>query len=115
MGPQGQFTSRSSFTCKSSDIVYILTCTLCHKLYVGETCRTLNERFTEHLRSMRLNYNDPIGQHFNSPVHNHTHAKVAAVWQNPRDRAYRKHMESQVINRLGTLQPAGINTRVMDP
>ncbi|KAL8576769.1 hypothetical protein ACOMHN_067667 [Nucella lapillus] len=114
VGPQGQFAPQSSYTCKSSDIVYILTCTLCSKLYVGETCRTLNERFTEHLRSMRLNYNDPIGQHFNSPLHTHTHAKVAAVWQNPRDRTYRKHMESQVISRLGTLQPAGINTRVTD-
>ena len=114
VGPKGRFIPRSQYTCKSSDLVYILTCTLCHKLYVGETCRTLNERFSEHLRSMRLNYRDPVGQHFNSPLHNHTHAKVAAVWQNPCDRTYRKQMESQIISRLGTVQPAGINMRVMD-
>ncbi|XP_076446390.1 uncharacterized protein LOC143283884 [Babylonia areolata] len=107
VGPQGQFIPRPNYTCKSTDIVYILTCTLCHKLYVGETGRSLNERFSEHLRSMRLNYSDPIGQHFNSPLHNYTQARVAAVWQNPSNREYRKHMESHVISRLGTIQPAG--------
>ncbi|XP_076451201.1 multidrug resistance-associated protein 1-like [Babylonia areolata] len=34
VGPQGQFIPRSNYTCKSMDIVYIFTCSLCHKLCV---------------------------------------------------------------------------------
>ncbi|KAL8592688.1 hypothetical protein ACOMHN_037628 [Nucella lapillus] len=113
-GPTGTFTVRSSLSCQSRDIVYILTCTLCSKLYVGETCRSLAERFSEHLRSMKLGYSNPVGQHFASPYHSFSHAKIAAVWQNPRDRVYRKHMESRIISRLGTTQPAGMNVRVAD-
>ena len=113
-GHTGTFTVRSSLSCQSRDIVYILTCTLCSKLYVGETCRSLAERFSEHLRSMKLGYSNPVGQHFASPYHSFSHAKIAAVWQNPRDRVYRKHMESRIISRLGTTQPAGMNVRVAD-
>ncbi|KAL8604303.1 hypothetical protein ACOMHN_023673 [Nucella lapillus] len=80
-------------------------------MYVGETCRSLAERFSEHLRSMKLGYSNPVGQHFASSYHSFSHANIAAVWQNPRDRVYRKHMESRIISRLGTTQPAGMNVR----
>ena len=98
-GPTGRFTVKSSLCCKSSDIVYVLTCTLCSQLYIGETCRSLAERFSEHLRSMKLGYSNPVGQHFAGPYHSFSHARISAVWQNPRDRAYRKHMESLLISR----------------
>ena len=111
VGPSGQFSVRASFNCQSEDLVYVITCTLCSLMYTGETYRSLNERFSEHLRSMRLNYKDPVGSHFNSPYHNFTHAKVAAVWQNHSSGLYRLFMESSVIARLGTRVPAGINTR----
>ena len=83
-------------------------------MYVGETYRSLGERFSEHLRSMKLGYNNPIGQHFADQHHSFTHAKIAAVWQNPRDNVYRKYMESRIIGRLGTVQPDGLNVRVTD-
>lgn len=111
-GPCGKFTIQSQFNCQSSDLIYIVQCLLCHKLYVGETYRTLGERFSEHLRSMRLNYQNPIGTHFNSPAHSLTHATVAAVWKGRGGMAHRKFQESWLINRLGTTTPAGLNTKL---
>lgn len=110
-GPSGRFVVRANFDCQSEDLVYVITCTLCSKKYTGETYRRLDERFTEHLRSMRLNYDDPVGSHFNSPHHSFTHARVAVVWQNRSSGLYRLFIESTVIARLGTLAPAGLNTR----
>ncbi|XP_076458602.1 uncharacterized protein LOC143292299 [Babylonia areolata] len=80
--PTGKFTVRAHFDCQSENLVYILTCTLCAKKYTDETYRSLNERFTEHLCSMRLGYSDPVGSHFNSPLHSFAHARIAVVWQN---------------------------------
>ena len=37
---------RHSFTCKSSNLVYLITCIKCKKQYVGCTTRQLNERIT---------------------------------------------------------------------
>ncbi|XP_076454412.1 uncharacterized protein LOC143289298 [Babylonia areolata] len=110
-GTTGKFTVRAHFDCQSENLVYILTGTLCAKKYTGETYRSLNERFTEHLRSMRLGYSDPVGTHFNSPLHSFAHARIAAVWQNQSTGLYRRFMESTVIARLGTLAPAGLNTK----
>ncbi|XP_076458521.1 netrin receptor UNC5C-like [Babylonia areolata] len=84
VGPSGTFTVKSHLNCQSTDIVYILSCTLCSKLYVGETYRSLGEGFSEHLRSMKLGYNNPVGQHFACPFHSSTHARISAVCQNPR-------------------------------
>ena len=37
------------FTCTSASAIYCITCTLCKKLYVGETVRPLGDRFGEQL------------------------------------------------------------------
>ena len=110
-GPSGQFSIRSSFTCQSENLVYVISCTLCNKLYVGETYRTLNERFTEHLRAIKLAYNTPVAAHFNSPQHSLSHVQTTAIWQNHSGPSYRKFLESHLINKLGTVIPNGLNTR----
>ena len=40
------------FTCTSANVIYCITCTLCKKLYIGETGRRLGDRFREHLRDV---------------------------------------------------------------
>lgn len=110
-GPSGQFRVQSPFTCQSDNLVYILSCTLCSKLYIGETYRTLNERFTEHLRAIRLAYNTPVAVHFNSTQHNLSHVQITAVWQNHSGPSHRKFLESHLISKLGTVIPNGLNTR----
>ena len=111
-GPSGCFHIHRHFNCLSSDLVYVLTCTYCNQLYVGETYRTLNERVSEHLRAVRLSYATPVGIHFNMPNHSVSHVRVTAVWLNTSfSHLRRKCIESYIIHRLGSLQPLGMNTR----
>ena len=47
-----QFTINLQFTCTSANAIYCIACILCKKLYIGETCRRLDDRFREHLRDV---------------------------------------------------------------
>ena len=111
-GPSGKsFTIKSPFTCQSFNLVYIISCSLCSKLYCGETYRSLDDRFKEHLQAVRLRKDTPVGSHFNSPGHNLFHMTVAAVHQNHSDVIHRKFLETSLISRLGTVTPHGLNIR----
>jgi hypothetical protein len=108
----GGFQVTSSFTCRTTDLVYMVTCALCSKIYIGETYRSLDDRFREHYRSAALGYNNPVGRHFSTPPHNpDEHLRIAALWKNGRDRQYRKFMEAALINRFDCREPAGLNIR----
>ena len=50
-GPKRSVKITDRFTCTSANVIYCITCTLCNKLYIGETGRRLGDRFREHLRS----------------------------------------------------------------
>ena len=52
LGPKDRLTIRDSFTCVSSGLIYCISCRRCPVIYIGETGRTLRERFGEHLRSI---------------------------------------------------------------
>ena len=61
------------FTCTSANVIYCITCTLCNKLYIGETGRRLGDRFGEHLCDVEKNDKDaskPVARHFNLPPKN---------------------------------------------
>ena len=48
-GPKRSVKITDRFTCISANVIYCITCTLCKKLYIGETGRRLGDRFREHL------------------------------------------------------------------
>ena len=50
--PKGSFTIRESFTCRASSRIYCISSHRCPAIYIGETGRTLRERFGEHLKSI---------------------------------------------------------------
>ncbi|XP_072171920.1 uncharacterized protein [Diadema setosum] len=56
-GPKYTWVVRDRFTCTVENVIYAITCTACHKIYmyIGQTKRRLADRATEHLRSVRLN------------------------------------------------------------
>ena len=69
-----QYTANisSRTTCESKNIVYCITCTKpsCGAQYVGETKRSLKDRFSQHIGYVRgMNLTQPTGLHFNSPGH----------------------------------------------
>ena len=44
-GPKRSVKITDRFTCTSANVIYCITCTLCKKLYIGETGRRLGDRF----------------------------------------------------------------------
>jgi len=107
--PNATFTVRSSFTCISRNVVYAISCLSCGKIYIGETLRRLGDRFREHLRDIKNKSRvSPVAQHFNSPGHCLDDVMVSVLVQCSSD-PHRKSTEMRLINKLGTLDPQGIN------
>ena len=71
-GPNGSYQVNDHFDCTTSNIIYCITCTLCNKLYIGESGRKLGDRFREHLLDVKNKGSDlskPVARHFNLPDH----------------------------------------------
>ncbi|MCB4773535.1 MAG: GIY-YIG nuclease family protein [Sulfurovum sp.] len=89
---------KRTFTYQSDNLVYAITCQSCNLSYVGETSRSLADRFSEHLADIRHNRSKPVAQHFNSASHTTADVRVKALWQLHGDSFQRKHMESHIIH-----------------
>lgn len=64
------YTVRGHITCKSTNLVYLITCRRCNLQYVGQTSRSLADRTNDHLSYIRNSkLNTPTGLHFNQPGH----------------------------------------------
>ena len=102
--------------CFTSNVIYLLTCNICRKQYVGETKRPFVVRLKEHLADIRLKRDKPIAIHVNS----HS-AKTRTIipqiieiikrdTDDPETTALRKKREIHWIYRLKTLLPHGLNS-----
>ena len=89
--------------CQSDNLVYAITCQLCHTIYVGETARSLVVRFAEHLANICYNHSKPVAQPFYSAGHTVMDIRVKGLWQVHGDSFQCKHMESHIIQSLGTM------------
>ena len=70
------------FTCTSANVVYCITCTLCKKLYIGETGRQLGDRAREHLRDIEKDNKDPskpVERHINISNQSTQHIAVCGL------------------------------------
>ena len=98
-GPKRTVAITDHFSCISINLIYCITCTLCKKVYIGETGRKLGDRFREHLRDNEINDKDaskPVARHFNLP----NHSKKGNIES-------RKNIEQKFIFQIGTLSPCG--------
>ena len=110
-GPKSSFKISQSFSCTTTNVVYCIVCTKCSMLYVGEAKRRLGDRFREHLRLVRLHdMSSEVGVHFNTCGHVIHDMRVTAL-KSFDDDTERKRFERQTINKLGTLDPFGINRK----
>ena len=108
-GPQYSFVIKKSFSCQTSGLVYCISCRRCPAVYIGETGRTLRQRFGEHLRSIEMNLPGfPVAEHFNTAAHSIDDALVRGMMLSV-DNAQRKRLEMRLIFQLGTTQPRGLN------
>ena len=113
-GPKRSITITDHFTCTSANVIYCITCTLCKKLYIGETGRRLGDRFREHLRDVEKDENNaskPIARHFNLPNHSKQHMAVCGLSLHQGSTESRKTLEQKFIFQIGNLNPHGIKQR----
>ena len=95
-------------------VIYCITCTLCKKLYIGETGRRLGDRFREHLRDVEKddkNASKPVDRHLNLPNHSKQHMVVCRLSLHQGSTKSHKTLEQKFIFQIGTLNPHGINER----
>jgi len=107
-----KFWLRTNVSCKSNNIVYLITCKKCNKQYVGETGRTLGERITDHLSCIRTFKDTPIALHFNQTDHSLEDFSIMAIEkiQDTKDaRTVRLLKETTWQTILQTAHPHGIN------
>ena len=110
-GPTRKFTIVDTFTCTSTNLIYCIQCAKCNKLYIGETMRRLADRSAEHLKSITdNNVHLPVAVHFNTPGHSINDCSIFGLklTQNSENR---KQMERQLIFKLHTTQPHGLNLK----
>ena len=109
LGPKDRLTVKDSFTCLSSGLIYWISCRRCPAIFIGETGRTMRERFGEHLRSMNeIEPGFPVAEHFSSNGHTAPDALVRWI-KLCEGNKQRKRQEMRLIFRLGTCQSRGLN------
>ena len=89
-----------------------ITCTLCKKLYIGETGRQLGDEFREHLHDIEKDYKNaskPVTRQFNLPNHSKQHMAVSGLSLHQGSMESHKTVEQKYIFQIGTLNPHGIN------
>ena len=110
-GPCGSFNIQRSFTCISTCVVYVITCTKCNILYVGETSLTLRKRKNNHFSDIRCKRTDKneVAEHFCSSPHDLQSDFVIRAVHTVLTTQDRRLFETKLIRRLGTLRPLGMN------
>ena len=103
-------------SCESSNLVYLITCSVCTKQYVGQTLRPLRERLREHFRYITQKTDQqPLGRHFAQPNHNGLQIQVQILEyiQTPprleRTKQLREDREKHWIHQLRSIEPFGLN------
>lgn len=101
-----------NYNCKTSNAIYLMTCKVCKKQYVGETKLSISRRINLH----RSDYNtrrfkrSPVAEHFSHENHAFGDISLCVIESDTRwDDTLRKRRETYWIRRLSTLQPYGIN------
>jgi len=112
-----KYQARKHISCKSHNLIYCITCTVCNKQYVGQTKNRLMDRFGSHFWNIKKkNLTDPIGRHFATKGHNgqlklkiHIVDFIIAPSKSKPGQQLRNSLEQKWIHRLQTVQPHGIN------
>ena len=104
----------SPINCKTSGVVYRITCKKCLKfVYIGETGRLIRKRFYEHHRDVQnKDLKKPCGEHFNKPGHSESDMIVVVIEQvlPKKDTLLRKRRETFWINQYQSVD-YGANLR----
>jgi len=71
--------SGNNSKCSSTNLFYVIKCSLCNIKCVGKTGDTIRNRMNRHRSNIRLNQNTPVAIHFNSANHNLSNLTVTPI------------------------------------
>ena len=104
------YTIRQQLTCTSYNIIYLITCTQCKMQYVGQTSNTLRLRMNGHRSDIKHKKDTPVARHFNQTNHTLENLHITPIEYLPdKSKDSRENKETFWINKLRTMDPAGIN------
>lgn len=117
--PTANFTSshnkrtyrvHGNVNCRTTNVIYLITCRHCNLQYVGQTSRSLADRINDHLSYVRTRKtNTPTGLHFNLPGHNINDLQFVGIEHVPTDSSTLPIIERKWQQLLQTHYPHGIN------
>ena len=85
-GPKRSIKITDRFTCTSVNVIFCITCTLCKKIYIGETGRILWDRFRDKPTRRWKKWQgrvQPVARHFNLPNHCSQHRTICGLFPTP--------------------------------
>ena len=106
---------QSKASCNSSNIVYIIRCSLCQEFYIGQSSKNARIRINQHIRSIMnfkpyVNYTSEVGHHFNLKGHNFKRDFQYFVFKdNISDKHSRLSIENDLIHIVQQFNPPIIN------
>ena len=110
------FTLRQNVNCKTSHVIYLITCKRCKAQYVGQTKQPVSKRMNSHRFDIR-SFMDPswstyVATHFNSNNHDLTDFSFMPIDMkiNDNDRLCK---ETFWVHKLKTMHPDGLNSKVL--
>ena len=104
-------------SCRSSNLIYCITCKMCGIQYVGQTMRRLRKRFYSHDRDIREEeMSKTVSRHLSKDNHNTNWNIEISVLEfikqapdSPGAKLARDRIECKWIHLLRTLAPGGLN------
>ncbi|KAI8493623.1 hypothetical protein Bbelb_285440 [Branchiostoma belcheri] len=104
------FQMKDSMTCRSTYVIYLISCSKCGLQFVGETKEELRTKFSSLVASINNNKTSALAKHFNSAGHSVKNVRVRPIVQiESRDDQLRKDEEVFWIETLQTEAPDGLN------
>lgn len=106
------FSINQILNCKSTSVIYLITCRKCKLQYVGETKRSIQARLLEHRSNINTFKNQPISNHFNTANHTVNDLEIIAIEQVTSDKKttiIRRQREQYWQNKIGSKYPLGLN------
>ena len=101
---------KQHITCKSYNVIYLITCKRCQKQYIGKTNNPLHIRFTGTRSQIKTKKNDPVARHFNSNGHSISDVHITPFDLLPfADSHTLLNKETYWIKVFNVVQPHGIN------
>ena len=110
----------AAVNCQTENAIYCISCNRCNQVYIGQTSKSVSQRFSQHLGYIKNYQNhtaagkriEPTGQHFNGPGHQGIRDVQISIIEkvHSKSKAVREERESMYI-RLFDAVNKGINKK----